>query len=143
MVGDVDLFFFQERPGELNKTIERHLSDVLAVEPKTFVEVEGSVAPIDFLQLEKLYHFFDIDLFAIVLGRPAEQAKIIPHRFGGITLLDVSGDARAFIALAHLRAVAIQDKRNMGKVRRRGIERTIKLDMLRCIRKMVFASDNM
>ena len=142
-VGDVDLCFLQEWPGEFNKTIERHLSDVLAVEPKTFVEIEGSVAPIDFLQLEKFYHFFDVDLFAIVLRGPTEQAKIIPHRFGRITLLDVSGDARAFIALAHLRAVPVQDQRNVGKVRRRGAERTIKLDVLRCIGKMIFAADNM
>src|ERR1700730_2604852 len=101
-VGDVDLRFFEEWATELDKAIKRHLRDVLAVEPKTFVEIERGVAAIDFFELEKFYNFVDVDLFAVVLRGPTEQTKIITHRFGRITLLDVSGDARAFVAFAHL-----------------------------------------
>ena len=129
MIGDVDLCFLEEWSRELDESIDGHLRDVLAVQPKTLVEIESSIAPIDFFELEKLYHFIDVDLFAIVFRRPAEEAKIIAHGFGGIALLDISGDARARIALAHLRTVAIQDQRDMRKMRRGGAERSIKLDM--------------
>src|SRR5439155_23204607 len=74
-VGDIDISLLQERSGKFDDTIERHLGDVLAVQPKTFIEVERGIAPVDFLQLKKLPDFSDIDFFAMVFGRPAEQAK--------------------------------------------------------------------
>ena len=49
----------------------------------------------DFLQLEQPDDFFELDFFAIVLRRPAEQAEIIAHRFGQKTSLDVAVEARA------------------------------------------------
>ena len=39
----------EERPRQLDESIERHLGDVLAVKPKTFVQIECGVATVDFL----------------------------------------------------------------------------------------------
>src|SRR5437660_4841507 len=106
-IGDIDLSFLHERPAQLDEPIERHLRDILAVQPKTFVEIERGVATIDFFELEKFNDFLNVDLFPIVLRRPTQQTKIIADRLGRVTLFDVSGDRCAFIALAHLRSVAI------------------------------------
>ena len=118
------------------------MRDVLTVEPKTFVAIERGIASIDFFELEKFYHFFDVDLFAVVLRRPTEQAKVIAHGVGHITLLDVSGDARPFIALAHLRPIVIQNERDVRKTRWRRAKRAIKLDMLGRVGKVVFTANN-
>ena len=118
------------------------MRDVLAVEPKTLVEVERGVPAVDFLQLEQLYNFFDVDLFPVVFRRPAEQAKIIAQRFGRVALLDINGNARAFIALAHLGAVLIQNERDMCEARRNSAKCLVKFDVLRRVRKMVFAADD-
>jgi hypothetical protein len=48
------------------------LGDVLAVKPKTLVEIEGGVTAIDFFELEQLNDFVDVDFLAVVLRRPAE-----------------------------------------------------------------------
>src|SRR5262249_12293119 len=91
---------------------------------------------------EKLDDLFDVDLFAIVFRRPTEQAKIIADRFRGVALLDVSGDGGAFVALAHLRTVAIQNQRNVSKVWWRRAESFVKLDVLRRVREMILAADD-
>ena len=114
----------------------------MAIEPKTFVEIERGVAAVDFLQLEKFDDFFNVDLFAVVFRRPAEQAKIIAQRFGRVALLDINGNARAFIALAHLGAVLIQNERDMCEARRNSAKCLVKFDVLRRVRKMVFAADD-
>src|SRR5712691_11633650 len=79
---------------------------------------------------------------SVVLRRPTEQAKVIAHGVGHITLLDVSGDARAFIALAHLRPIVIQNERDVRKTRWRRAKRAIKLDMLGRVGKVVFTANN-
>ncbi len=118
------------------------MRDVLAVEPKTFIAIERGIASINFFELEKFHHFFDVDLFAVVLRRPTEQAKIIAHRFRRISLLHVDGDASALIALAHLRSVVIKNERNVRKTWRRRAKRAVKLDMLGRVGKMIFTANN-
>ena len=96
----------------------------------------------DFLQLEQPDDFVDLDFFAVILRRPAEQAKIIAHRFGKKTFLDVGVEARPDVALAHLRAVLIQDERDVREARRLRAQRAVKLDVLRRIRKVILAPDD-
>src|SRR5438105_8243553 len=96
----------------------------------------------DFRQIEKLNDFREVEFLPIVFRRPAEQAKKIAHRLRQITILDVSDQARALIALTHLRAVEIEDERNMGEARRGCTERTVKLNVLRRVGKMILATNH-
>ena len=96
----------------------------------------------DLFELKQLHDFFDLDLFPIVLRRPAEQAEIIAHRFRQVTAFDVSVETRALIALAHFRAVLVQNERDVRETRRRGAQRTIKLNMLGRVRQMILAANH-
>ncbi len=96
----------------------------------------------DFLQLKQPDDFLDLDFFPVVLRRPAEQAEIIAHRFGQETFLNVGVEARPSVALAHLRAVLIQNERDVRETRRLRAERAIELDVLRRIGKMILAPND-
>ena len=50
--------------------------------------IECGIPADDLVQIEKPHDFFDLDLFAIVLRRPTEQAKIIAHRLRQIAALE-------------------------------------------------------
>ena len=107
-----------------------------------FVRIErGRTAP-DTFELEDPDYLFDIHFLAVVFWRPAEQTQIIAHRRREIPAPDVILHARAFVALAHLRAVAVQDERDVGVLRRRCAQRANDLDMLWRVRKMIFAADH-
>ena len=97
---------------------------------------------IDLLQAEKPDDFFDRDFLAVIFRRPAEQAEVIAHRFRQKTFREISAHARADVALAHLRAVLVQDQRDVREARRLRAERAIELDVLRRIREMILAADD-
>src|SRR5438034_3733537 len=93
-------------------------------------------------KLKQPYHFFDLDLFPIVLRRPAKQTEIIAHSFGHVPAFDVSVETRALIALAHLRSVPVQNERDVGETGRRGAQRTVELNMLGRVRKMILTAND-
>ena len=94
-----------------------HVKNILTVQPIAFVQVERGVPAIDLRQIKQSNNFLNLYLFPIVPWRPAQQAEIVPNRFRRIALIDVTRDARSCIAFAHLRAVPIQDQRDMGEAR--------------------------
>ena len=61
----------------------------------------------DLLEIEQAHDFVDLQFFAVILWRPAQEAEIIAHRFGKIAAVDVSVEARPLIALTHLGAILV------------------------------------
>ncbi len=70
--------------------------------------------PQDLRQIEQGDDFFNRHFLAIPFWRPAKEAKVIAHRLRQETLLPISRQRGAFIALAHLAAIDVQDERNVG-----------------------------
>jgi hypothetical protein len=132
----------QDRDGEGLERALFHGAKILAVDPEKLVRVEARVGAVDLRQVELRDHFLDGNDLAIVLGRPAEQAEIITHRGGQITLVDVILDRSAGVALAHLGAVRIEDERDVSVVRRLRAERLDEREMLLRVGKMVFAAND-
>ena len=139
----VDAGLVDEGEAQVGKAFEGHLDEVLAVHPKTFVEVEAGAAAVDIFQLEDVDDFFDGEDFAVVLRRPTEEAEVVAHGFRGVALFDVALHAGAGVALAHLGAVRIEDEREVGELGRLDAEGLVEFDVLGGIRKVVFAADDM
>ena len=59
---------------------------------------------------------FDLDLVAVVpaADRPSEE-EIIADGLRQVTAVDITVQARADIAFAHLRTVLVQDERNVSE----------------------------
>ena len=72
-----------------------------------FVGIERGGAAPDVFQIKNPDDLVDIDFLAIIFWRPAEQTKIVSHRGREKTAPNVVLHARAFIAFAHLRSVAV------------------------------------
>jgi hypothetical protein len=119
----------------------RQFAHVFAIEPGALREVEGRILAMDFLQLEEPDDFLERNFFPIVLRRPAEETEIIADRFGEKTILDVCVQTGACVALAHLRAVLVEDKRDVREARRLRAESAIQLDVLGRVREMIFAPE--
>ncbi len=81
-------------------------------------------------------------LLAVFLGRPAEEAEEIHHGFGQKPVVEIAGERRAFVALAHLGAVGVQDERDVRVMRRLDAERLEERDVLGGVAQMVFAADD-
>ena len=107
--------FFHERDGKLAESFEAHLENILAIEPKTFVEVENGVAPVDGLQFEQIANFFERQHLPVVFWGPAEQTKVVEHGFRCVTVFNEVGHARSAIPLAELSALVIQDEGNVSE----------------------------
>ena len=86
--------------------------------------------------------FGERQFFAIVLGRPAEQAEIIDDGFGQKSFVEIAGERRAGVALAHLGAVAVQDERDVRVMRRLDAEGVEERDVLGGVAQMIFAADD-
>src|SRR6266568_1088369 len=108
-----------------------------------FIGIKRGMATPDMTEIENANDLFDVDLLPIIFWRPAKQTKIIANGRRQISSVNVVFHSRAFIAFTHLRAVLVQDQRNMRVARRRRAERAENLDMLRRIREMIFAADHM
>ena len=84
----------------------------------------------------------DRNFLAIVLGRPAEQAEIIHHRFRRVTFVHVGRERGALVALAHLGAVDVQDERDVRILRRLDAERAKERDVLGGVAQVVLAAND-
>ena len=85
-----------------------------------------------------------VDREDLVLGpaRPAEQRQVVDQRLAQEPLGDVVRDRGLALALAHLRAVRVEDQRQVGEARLRVPERAEQQDVLRRVREMVLAADD-
>ena len=80
----------------------------------------------------------------LLLGpaRPAEQGQEVDHRLLDEALGDVVGDRGLALALAHLRAVGVEDERQVGEVGHLGAERPEEQDVLGRVGEVVLAADD-
>src|ERR1700720_1260117 len=97
----------------------------------------------DLVQIEKRNYFFNWNFFAVVFRRQTEQAKVIANRLRQKAPLNIIVYARTLIALAHLCAVSIKNKGDVRVMRWFDAKSAKKLDVFRCIRKMIFAANDM
>ena len=74
--------FAKRVDGEFVKAVVGQFAAVFALQPEEFFEIEFGVVPENLRQIEALDDFRERKFFAIILGRPAEQAEIIVHGFG-------------------------------------------------------------
>ena len=131
------------------KPFGREHIDVLPVHPLQFRHVELGVVPENLRQVELLDDFLNRQNLPVVLRRPTQQAQIVTHRFRQVAVFDVAsqrgepGFGRVGIALAHLRAVDVQNHREVRVGRRLDAERAEQRDVLRRVREMIFATDDM
>src|SRR5260370_27491619 len=107
-----------------------------------FVRIECGMTAYNLVQIEERDFFFDWNFFPIVFWRPTEQAKIIADRLRQKASLNIIVYARALIALAHFRAVPIKDKGDVRVMRWFDAKSTKKLDVFRCVGKMIFAAND-
>ena len=80
---------------------------IFTIQPMEFVGIESRRATPDVSEFENPDDLVDIDFLAVVLGRPAKQTQIVAHSCREIAAPDVVLHARAFVAFAHLRSVAV------------------------------------
>ena len=73
---------------------------------------------------------------------PAQEGEEVDHRLRQVALLAVGGDRRLRLALAHLRAVGIQDQRDVPEARLAVAERPDQGDVLGRVRDVVLAADD-
>ena len=139
------IVFIRRHRGE-PRTARRHEGlrtlrlEILAVHPAAFLHVELRIVVIEMLPVEERLHVRDGHDLAVILGRPAEQAEIIPHRLRNELPLHVKADRRALVALAHLGAVRVQNEREVRKLRQRRPQRVEQLDVLAGIIYVIFAA---
>ena len=69
---------------------------------------------IDF-QFEELANFFERQHLSVVFGRPAEQTKVVEHRFRRVAVFHEVGHARSAIPFAEFLTLVIQDEGNVGE----------------------------
>src|SRR5205814_2591678 len=129
-------------PSHFTKTVVAQLAKIFAIQPGAFFQIEGRVFPKHFRQIENANDLGQVELLPVVLRRPAEQAEKITDSFRQITVLYISDEARALVALAHLRAIQLQDKWDVSETRRRDAQGPINLNVFRRGRQMVLAPDH-
>jgi hypothetical protein len=80
----------------------------------------------------------------LLLGarRPAEEGQEVDERLGQVALLAVRAHGHLRLALAHLGAVGVQDERDVPEARLSIAEGAHECDVLRRVRKMVLAADD-
>ena len=119
---------FESSFHERRKRFYRHGAQVLRIEPQGFgidrvgiAEIDDRVAAIDAVEVEGVLQFQERHLFAIVFGRPSEEAEKVDIGAGEEAVVAIGGDADdgSVFALGELRAVGRNKQRKMGKTRQR------------------------
>ncbi len=80
----------------------------------------------------------------LLLGtrRPAQEGQEVDHRLGEVSLGAVFGNGGLALALAHLRAIRVEDERDVPEGRQRVAEGLHERDVLRRVREVVLAADH-
>ena len=134
--------FFHKRQRQFLESLQAHVLDVLAVEPKTFVEVEDRVPAVDMAEVEKREDLRGIQKFPVFSRRPPEQTEIICDGFRRVAEVEKIGDARPSVPLAELFSLVIQDERNVRELRWRGADCLVELDVFWRVREVILAADH-
>jgi len=116
---------------------------VLPVHPEQLVPVEAGVAPVDVGKVKPLDEVGNGQNLLVVSRGPTEQAEIVADGRGQIAGLLVEPEGRPLVPLAHLGAPAIQDQRDVGKLRRRGAQGLVEGDVLVGVGQVVFSPNHM
>src|SRR5207244_12245762 len=79
----------REWPRQLDETVERHRTDVFAVDPRELGDIEAGVVAEYLRQIEQLHYVVDRHDFPVVFRRPAEQTEIVAHGFRHVAVVYV------------------------------------------------------
>ena len=133
---------FQERPQALDQVLRVELADPLAVQPFEAAAIEDGAALVDVVEVEPAGELVEAEDLLLRARRPPEQGQEVDHRLGQEALGPVVGDRRLALALAHLRAVRVEDEREVGEPGHLVAERLEQQDVLRRVREVVLAPDD-
>ena len=75
-------------------------------------------------------------------GRPPEQREEVHHRLGKVAEAVILHDRRRAMALAQPLLVRTEDQRHMREARRRPSERFVEQDLLRRVRDVIVAAND-
>ena len=75
-------------------------------------------------------------------GGPAEEREVVDQRLGDEAFVDVGVDRGLALALAHLRAVRVEDERQVREARHVVAQRSEQEDVLGRVREVVLAADD-
>src|SRR6202000_3270698 len=126
-------------------------ANVLSVEPRQLVIVEDGVRFGDAIEREELYEFIRAEDLAVLAfsilagsaGSPSQQRQKVPESFGHYTQLLIRDHAGCTMALGKSRLVRAKNQRNMRKDGQWRIQCQILQNLLRCIRDVVRAANDM
>ena len=76
------------------------------------------------------------------LGDQPRRQRIIHDGFGQKSVVEIAGQRRALVALAHLGAVVVEDERDVRVMRRRHAKRLEERNVLGGVAQMIFAADD-
>ena len=146
------------QPGLIEKGLEARAelldgqgADVLAVEMDRlriegilFRKVDDGVGAIDILESESGGEFFEGEEFAVVFGRPAEQAEEVDEGLGQEAGIAIGGDADhgPVLALGELGAVWRNKQRKMRELRRFSTKALEDEQMLEGVGEVILAADD-
>ena len=132
----------QEGAQPVDQLVGRQPTDPLAVQPEQPVAVEHGAALLDRRKVETLFELLQGEDLLLGAGRPAEEREVVDQRLRQEALGAVVRDRRLGLALAHLRAVGVQDERQVRELRHVVAERLEQEDVLRRVREVVLAAND-
>ena len=132
----------EERQEPLDEVVGLEAADPLAVHPFEPLAVEDRAALLDVLEVEPPGQVVEREDLLFRAGRPAQQRQEVDHRLGDEALAAVVGDRGLALALAHLRPVGVEDERQVAERRDVVAERPEQQDVLRGVRDVVLAADD-
>ena len=115
---------------------------ILGVEPVELLRIEHRVAAADAVERERLDQLVARHHFAIVAGRPSQQAEKIHHGVGKVSEPLVFGHRRRAMSLAEALLVGSENERHVRELRRRFAERLPEEHVLRRVRDVIVAADD-
>ena len=131
-----------ERPESIDQVVGAQPPDPLAVEPLEPLAIEDRAALVHLPDVEALDDLVERQDLLLGAGRPAEQREVVDERLGDEPLVDVGVDRGLALALAHLRAVRVEDERQVREARHVVAERSEQQDVLGRVREVVLAADD-
>ena len=115
---------------------------VLLIEPVQFFWIEDRVSAADALQREDLDQFALRKNFMIGSGRPAQEGQEVDHGLGQISEPLILEHGRRAVPFTQSFLVGTKNQRHVGECRHREVERAIKKNVLRRVRDVVVAPDD-
>ena len=124
------------------------MAQVFAVHPGELFGIEDGVRFGDGFERERAHHFFERKYFFRPFAarplrrRPAEQGEEVEQGFREDALFPIGAHGRCAVTLAQALPVRAEDERQVRERGRRRAQRLVHQDLLRGIREVVGASDD-